>query len=371
MISHPMDDWPGILSRQYLFETAPFASCHAATLAEASDGTIVGAFFGGTREGAADVCVWTSRYERGRWTPLVRAGDGGQPDGTSLPCWNPVLFQPRNASGGPAGPLLLFYKVGPSPARWWGMVRHSWDGGCTWDAAPADRLPPGLLGPAKNKPVQLPTGRIISPCSVELPDGGGWRVYFERSDDAGATWRATPPVAQPAEIPRAVQPTLLTHGGGRLQAICRTNVGRLCECWSQDNGRNWSPVRLTDLPNCNSGVDAVTLAAAGAAGAAGVRHLLVYNHSNLEKVRYPLCVAASADGERWRAAAVLEDAPPGQYSYPAIIQSSDGLAHIAYTWKRRNVAHVVLDPARLQPREITAFSCPPPGSPTHRADEFQ
>lgn len=355
-------DWPGVVRRGFVFDDAPFASCHAATLVEADDGGIVASFFAGSREGAPDVAVWSARYVDGRWEDLVRVADGIQADGTPLPCWNPVLFR----MSGTAGELWLFYKVGPSPSRWWGMVSRSFDNGRTWSRG--ERLPGGILGPAKNKPVELPGGRVVSPCSVELPNEGRWRVYFELSDDAGRTWHATEPVSQPSEIPRAVQPTLLVHGPQTLQALCRTTVGRLCESWSTDGGMHWSPLQLTDLPNCNSGVDGVTLAARTEGGA---RHLLVYNHSNLEKVRYPLTVAATADGIAWQAAAVLENEPPGQYSYPAVIQSRDARVHVAYTWKRRKIAHVILDPERLTLRSMDSFRCPPPGSATHRSDEFQ
>ncbi|MHC4048273.1 exo-alpha-sialidase, partial [Bradyrhizobium sp. 23AC] len=75
---------------------------------------------------------------------------GQSADGTRYPTWNPVLFQP------PGGPLTLFYKVGPNPRGWWGMVKTSSDGGRSWSAA--QRLPEGALGPIKNKPVVLADG---------------------------------------------------------------------------------------------------------------------------------------------------------------------------------------------------------------------
>jgi predicted neuraminidase len=98
---------------------------------------------------------------------------------------------------------------------------------------------------------------------------------------------------------------------------------------------------LTELPNPNSGIDAVTLKDG--------RHLLVYNHT--AKGRTPLNLAISPDGTKWEAALVLES-EPGEYSYPAIIQTRDGLVHITYTWKRQRVRHVVIDPAQLKTRPI-------------------
>jgi predicted neuraminidase len=58
-------------------------------------------------------------------------------------------------------------------------------------------------------------------------------------------------------------------------------------------------------------------------------------------------VAVSDDGELWKAAVLLENSP-GEYSYPAVIQTSDGLVHITYTWKRERIKHVVLDPTKLE-----------------------
>jgi predicted neuraminidase len=58
--------------------------------------------------------------------------------------------------------------------------------------------------------------------------------------------------------------------------------------------------------------------------------------------RGKLCVACSADGKTWRDIAVLEDGTKEEYSYPAIIQTKDGLIHITYTFNRKNIKHVVL-----------------------------
>jgi predicted neuraminidase len=220
------------------------------------------------------------------------------------------------------------------------MVKTSDDDGKSWSAA--TRLPEGILGPIKNKPVQLDNGDVISPTSVE-GEKIGWRIYFERSSDGGQTWSATPLVEQPPNV-KAIQPSILIHSQSKLQAIGRTQSSGMYQTWSEDGGATWGKLSLTDLPNPNSGTDAVTLRDG--------RHLLVYNHSPTEKVRVPLNVALSRDGQTWEAAVELETDPPGQYSYPAIIQASDGLVHITYTWKRLKIKHVVLDPSKLAGRPM-------------------
>ena len=314
---------------EFVFESAPFASAHASTIVETASG-LVAAWFGGTREGARDVGIWLSRHIDGKWSPPVEVATGLQQDGTRFPTWNPVLFEIRT------GELALFYKVGPNPREWWGMARTSIDGGRRWSEA--RRLPDGILGPIKNKPVRLMDGTIIAPSSTETPHTPStWRVHFERSDDGGATWSVTRPPASADGTPLdAIQPSILTHADGRLQALGRTRSGRLFETWSADRGQTWTPVTLTELPNPSAGTDAVTLRDG--------RHLLVYNHT--PKGRTPLNVAISRDGRTWEGAHVLES-EPGEYSYPAIIQSADGLVHITYTWRRERIRHVVIDPAKL------------------------
>jgi alpha-L-rhamnosidase len=177
----------------------------------------------------------------------------------------------------------------------------------------------------------------------------GWHIYFERSIDNGRSWSAGAPVASPQGID-AIQPSVLVHSPTRLQALGRTRSGRMFQAWSEDAGQSWSALELMDLPNCNSGTDAVTLRDG--------RHLLVYNHSSTEKVRFPLNLAISRDGGNWEAAGVLESEPPGQYSYPAVIQADDGVVHITYTWKREKIRHVALDPRRLKGLEMAGGAWP-------------
>ena len=324
-----LDAVPALLKSEFLYETAPFPSCHASTIVETTGGGLVTAWFGGTAEKNPDVGIWVARLEGGRWTAPVEVANGVQPDGQRHPTWNPVLFQPKT------GPLLLFYKVGPTPSTWWGMLRTSSDGGKSWSAA--SRIPGECVGPIKNKPVQLPNGDILSPSSSEHD---GWRVHFERSRDLGKTWDMIGP-ANDGKAVSAIQPSILFLGGDNLLALGRTRQGKLFQVGSTDLGKSWGAMTLTALPNPSSGTDAVTLQDG--------RHLLIYNHT--PKGRSPLNLALSADAKTWQAALVLES-NPGEYSYPAIIQTRDGLVHATYTWKRQKVKHVVIDPAKLEPRAM-------------------
>lgn len=324
-----------ILTSEFIFEAAPFPSCHASTIVETPRG-LVAAWFGGTAERNPDVGIWVSRRGGSRWTTPVEVADGVQSQELRYPTWNPVLFQPRT------GPLQLFYKVGPSPSAWWGAVKTSADQGLTWSKA--QRLPDGILGPIKNKPVLLPNGDIVSGSSTE---NDGWRVHMERSTDDGRTWRATPPLNDGRDV-AAIQPSVLRHRDGRLQAVGRTRGGRVFAAWSSDNGVTWGPLAMLDLPNPNSGIDAVALHDG--------RLLIVYNHT--ASGRSPLNVAVSNDGIVWQAALVLESEPLAEFSYPAVIQTSDGLVHITYTWKRRRIKHVVIDPARLVLKPMAGSAWP-------------
>ncbi len=326
----------GLVRDEFIYDRASFPECHASTLAETHGGALVAAWFGGSREGAPDIGIWLARCVEGRWTEPVQVADGAASPDRRLPCWNPVLFQPRR------GPLLLFLKVGPNPAAWWGEMMVSDDGGLTWKDR--RRLPDGGIGPVKNKPVELPGGDLVCGSSTE---DAGWRVHFERTADLGRTWSRTAPLNDGRQV-GAIQPTILTHPGGRLQALGRSRQGRLWEAWSDDGGKTWGPLTLAALPNPNAGIDAVTLADG--------RHLLVYNHT--AKSRSPLNLAVSEDGRAWKAALVLADGP-GEFSYPAVIQTADGLVHVTYTWKRERIRHAVVDPARLAPREFVDGNWPP------------
>jgi len=320
-----------IFSRALL--DAPF--CHAPTIAQTSSGLVV-AWFGGSWEGNADTKIFLSRKGFGSkdWSSPQMVAQGRDKDGPRA-SWNPVLFSQTN------GPLFLFYKIGKAPSSWQGMFIFSLDQGQTW--SPPHRLPDGIIGPAKNKPVELDKGVVLFPSSAESFDS--WRIFIESirphsPDDflLRANWSVTGPLNDRALM--VIQPTLLDFGGGDILLLSRHKQPNpflpqsIMEARSMDDGHTWSQLKLTDLPNPNSGIDAVVLKDG--------RCVLVYNPTRLK--RTPLDVAISNDqGKTWRPLLRLENGF-GEYSYPSVIQSADGMIHIVYTWQRRKIKHVVLDP---------------------------
>jgi predicted neuraminidase len=229
---------------------------------------------------------------------------------------------------------MLFYKMSSQIKTWQGMLMTSEDGGVTWSAP--RRLPNGMLGPIKNKPVELADGRLLCGSSDEL---GGWRMHIEWTPDNGATWARTGPLNDGVHL-HAIQPSFLLHRDGRVQAVGRTRSGKIFTVASADGGTTWGAMSLLELPNPNSGTDALTLKDG--------RHLLVYNP--VDKGRSPLAVALSDDGQTWRDVLTLEDEPRMEFSYPAVVQTADGRVHVTYTWKRLKVRHVVVDPVKMEVR---------------------
>ena len=329
-------------------EAAP--ANHASTIVELEDGGFLAAWFAGEKEGASGVNIQVTIYDSGAGTwgsPVVVASD------PEYPCWNPVLY--RNS----LGEVQLYYKVGPSPREWLGLVKRSVDGGRTWGDAEA--LPKGFLGPIKNKPIELDDGTLLSPTSLEELNYR-WTCWMEASRDQGRTWyKRYGPIDFDGRI---IQPTVWQGRDGEVRMLARSRAFKVVMAKSTERGTKWAEPFLTELPNPNAGIDAVALPDG--------RVLLVYNPSKIRgfKGRGGMAVALSEDdGESWSKVLTLEDTPAGEevcehlesdrlstscheYSYPAVITASDGLVHITYTYNRSNVKHVVLDPAKLLPEKL-------------------
>ena len=315
-----------IVTQEFIFERAPFAACHASTLVEVRPGEILAAWFGGSAEGHKDVAIWLARRDANGWSPPLEVARQ-----QGIPCWNPVLWK-----DGKTGELLLFYKAGPSPDTWSGLLSRSRDDGRTWSKP--EMLPAGVLGPVKNKPLQLDDGSLL--CGSSAESWNAWGCWCEVTPDLGKTWSKGSPINLSGDRYGVIQPTIFRSGTNELRMLmrARSQVGRICTATSKDGGKTWTDASPTELPNPNSGIDAVGLADGRAA--------LVYNHT--VSGRSPLNLAVSPDGGKtWDPALRLEDEPKAEFSYPAVILTRDGRIATTYTWKRKRIRFVLVDPARL------------------------
>lgn len=307
-----------ILRSEFIYESAPFPSCHASTLIETEDG-VLAAWFGGTYERHPDVSIYTSQLKNGTWSTPEMVADGVENKDFRNPTWNPVLYQ------NPNGQIVLFYKEGPNPKEWWGLYKTSDDGGKSWSKA--IQIPPGMLGPVKNKSVTLADGTLLHPSSFET--NGVWSMHVETTSADIQNW-------QKIEIDNgsfhAIQPTVLFYPDGKLQMLARTQEDVIGTTWSTDGGKTWSTVESTGLVHNNSGIDGVTLKN-------GMQLLLC---NPIKDGRNKLSLMMSMDGVNWEELLVLEDQPAGEFSYPAIIQAEDGTVHLTYTYNREKIKYTAL-----------------------------
>jgi predicted neuraminidase len=348
---------------EYIFEpgSTSFPESHASTIVALRRGELLAAWFGGTKEKAPDVAIWTARFSGGKWSAPVevaREREGTGPEAKGIPTWNPVLFRSGD------GRLWLYYKAGNDTGSWAALRMVSDDEGHTWSRP--ERLPAGIVGPVRAKPLVLPGGLIVSGSSVEAFKT--WAVWIERSSDNGMTWKkigpivvtpeqdsAEPPAPEPPmnspELrekdhgPRGfegiIQPSVVWMGGHhlRLYARSKTLASKVVVADSKDDGQTWSPTHFIDVPNNNSGLDVVSLKDG--------RVVMIFNDT--PRGRSPLNLAVSLDGEHFRVFATLEQGA-GEYSYPALVQAPNGDLEMTYTWHRKSIKHVHLTLAQVPGR---------------------
>ena len=321
-----------------MLPTGAWTSHHGPGLLETPTGTLLCCWFAGTFEGDTDVNIVVSRLEKGadQWSePAMVSTDN------EFSNQNPSLFL------APTGEVWCLYtsqrgrEPGKDNMQYTSVIKRqvSTDDGRTW-SEPEVMLPEE--GAFARQPIQvLSSGRWIYGlwlCTDSATGLAGDPSAFAVSDDAGATWRR---VDMPASSGR-VHPSVVELEPGHLVAFMRSREG--------------SEPKPTPLPNNNSGIAAIKLASG--------RIAIAYNHNSAPStygktgawpaLRNPVSIALSEDGgltfplirnvERGEGYAGEENKFNNrQYEYPCIMQTSDGMIHVAYAYQtRRGVKWVAL-----------------------------
>jgi predicted neuraminidase len=298
----------------------PCPECHAATLCELPGGVLMAAWYAGEYETALDVAIYASCKAPGeQWTdPQMLVNTPGFSEG------NPTLYVDSE------GALWLFYAT--IRGKGWHTCElkytRSRDGGRVWEPSVMLREEWGWM--TSNKPITLEGGAILLPLYEERGT-----AFTLRSDDGGKNWSSSNLVETPGGV---IQPALAPRPDGTIQMYLRTYEPESDErtIWrsvSEDGGRSWLPPKRVSLPNPNARVDVQSLRSGAIA--------LAFNDT--PRLRSPLTVALSDDeGETWGCRVDVET-DHAEFSYPALIQSADGLCHLVYTHRRVNIAHVAFD----------------------------
>ncbi len=343
-----------ILSARKELLSPPTASCHASCIAPVN-GELWLTWFGGTQEGNSDVRIYIARKAADGWTAPQQI-----PSCDNLPHWNPVLL-PRSDGAD------LFFKVGATIPAWRTMRVHL-NADMQPTSLPAELKPgdTGGRGPVRSKCLYLSDGRLIAPASIETSEPARWKdaacacdifalprrdpplrwkSFADISHDGGETFTEAAPVpllcadghdtpalpGEPCRVARlgAIQPTLWQSRDGHVHMLLRSSEGCILRSDSPD-GRTWSPARMTDLPNNNSGIDLIQLDDG--------RLLLCLNPvSGNWSARTPLWLYLSEDsGDSFSPLLELETGE-GEYSYPSLA-CIDSTVYLSYTWRREKIA---------------------------------
>jgi len=306
--------------------TELFPSCHCSSIVQLKSEDLLCCWYAGSGEARPDVAVLLSRLPKGdkQWSPFEVVAD--TPD---LPEGNCVLFC------APDDILWLFYCImrgeldgPPRPGvRWSTCTLHakiSKDEGRSWSEPRTLREKWG--GVYRTKPIVLDNGDYILGLESEYPFS-----LMMISENQGKDWFFTKPVVG---VPNS-HPTLIQRKDGPLLALLRPEwapyIGRAT---STDRGRTWTKAVNTELPNPGAAVDMVQLRDG--------RVVLAFNNS--KEHRNPLTLALSEDeGETWphRRDLITEE---GSFSYPAIIEDTQGRLHVTYTHRRKHIGHIVVTP---------------------------
>jgi predicted neuraminidase len=326
---------------------------HCSMVSALPSGDLMALWYGGTREGATDVAVFTSRMAAGTttWAPPVKVIDRemaeDELDRRIKKVGNTVIFPDQ------LGNLWMVY-ASVSIGGWSGCalnIKASQDEGRTWGPSRRLTLNPffNLSSLVRNKPIYTSDGRIGLPVYHEMATKFPQMLWFRPGPNGVVEDYKMRSLAGATDL---IQPTLVSLGDDRVLMMLRdaSDQRALHTAYSEDNGWTWQEATASSLPNPNAAVDAVRLQDG--------RILLVYNHA--ANGRENLSLALSSDeGRTWQHRVILEHEANREFSYPQLTKGADGRIHLTYTWKRQRIRHVTFNLAWLDQDRNPRFAMTP------------
>ena len=294
---------------------------HVASIAELDDHTLAALWYGGPYEYSRANTVYFARQLNGSWLKpraIMTAPRAENDLGRPIKCLGNPLFLPYHN-----GSLRLLF-VTIAMGKWSGSQLNtsvSQDGGLTWSQTERLSLSPffNLSELVRNRPIPTSDGWCVPiyqeflgkfPELLWLKDVHGNLVARKTRIAGGCS---------------SFQPSLIPLDARRAVVLLRdyTDARRIFLSRSADGGLSWSKPVATNLPNPDAGISGLQLGDG--------RLLVAYNDSTSK--RDSLSLALSSDeGGSWEQLATLESDRNKSFSYPYLIQSSDGVIHMAYSW---------------------------------------
>jgi predicted neuraminidase len=323
-----------------LEQDLPFT--HVASVIELGNGALAALWYGGPYEYCHDNKIYLSKKRNGGWSPpsVVMTTEQAERDldrplktlGNPLICRNPD------------GSLRLIF-ITIAMGKWSASELNSClsnDHGKTWSRVERLTLSPlcNFSELVRNRPVPLMNGGFCIPVYQELI-GKFPELLWLRERDGSLEITKT----RIAGGCSTLQPSLVPLDEKRAVVLLRdwTKAKRVFFSRSEDSGVTWTKPSPTDLPNPDAAVSGLLLP--------GDRVLVAYNDSPSD--RNNLSLAISSGGNlRWKKLTQIENDPSESFFYPYLMQSSDGVIHVVYTWHVDGIKMVSFTDAWIRDLEM-------------------
>ena len=329
--------------KSFVFEQEPTDSVHASSIASLAGDELMAVWYGGSREGASDVAIYSARKDSNKaaWSQpeiLIDHHSVAQDLGRHIKkLGNPVLLSDNNNT------LWMFF-VTTSIGGWSTSAINlimSHDGGHSWGSSKRLISSPflNLSTLVKGRPFFYQDGSVGLPAYHELAGKFAELIRVSATGDVISKVRMT-------HGRYSIQPSIVPLEDDRLLALMRnTNLTRnIVRAYGEQGGQQWSDTEYTELNNPNAAISV-----------AGNSENLVLAYNDVKHDRNRLALAVSVDnGMHWSKRAMLESAEPdehgkkSEFSYPYMIKTARGEYHLVYTWQRKRIAYVHFNQAWLE-----------------------